>query len=108
MTSRRKAAAKSLVWTTLESGGLSGLSFLSLIVLSHFLSPVQFGVAAIALSVVQILNIPVEMLFHDALVQLESTSERHFDTAFTASLLMGIVLCLACWAASGPLSAMVG
>ena len=59
----RPSAARSLVWTMLESGGLSGLSFVTLIALSHFLSPTEFGIVSLALSVVQILNIPVEMLF---------------------------------------------
>src|SRR5690606_41591840 len=44
-------AARSLVWTGLESFGLSGLSFLSLVVLSRFLGADEFGAAAIALGV---------------------------------------------------------
>ncbi|HVJ55900.1 MAG TPA: lipopolysaccharide biosynthesis protein [Aliidongia sp.] len=108
MTISRQKAAKSLVWTSLESGGLSGLSFLTLIVLSHFLAPTEFGVASLALSVVQILNIPVEMLFHDALVQRKTIEDRHFDTAFTVSLGIGIVLALGCWAGADAFARWVG
>ena len=104
----RKTAARSLIWTSLESGGLSGLSFLTLIGLSHFLSPTEFGVASLALSVVQILNIPVEMLFHDALVQRRTVEDRHFDTAFTVSLGMGIAFAIGCWAGADLFARWVG
>jgi O-antigen/teichoic acid export membrane protein len=104
----RQSAARSLVWTSLESGGLSGLSFVTLIGLSHFLSPTEFGVASLALSVVQILNIPVEMLFHDALVQRRTVEDRHFDTAFTFSLGLGVALAIGCWAGADLFARWVG
>ncbi len=104
----RQSAARSLAWTMLESGGLSGLSFVTLVALSHFLSPTEFGIASLALSVVQILNIPVEMLFHDALVQRRTVEDRHFDTAFTISLGLGIVLSLGCWAGADLFARWVG
>ena len=67
--SLRKLVAKALVWTTLESFTLSGLSLISLFIFARLLSPEDFGVAAIALAIVQVLTVPVELLFHDALVQ---------------------------------------
>jgi O-antigen/teichoic acid export membrane protein len=72
----RGAAAKALAWTSLESAALSGLSLISLVVLSRYLSPREFGVAALALGMVQLLNVPVEVLFHDVLVRLKVTSTR--------------------------------
>src|SRR5438046_157398 len=85
MTSHGQVAARSLVWTALESFGLSGLSFLSLVVLSRILEPADFGAAAMALGVIQILNLPVEMTFHDALVQRRAVTDTDFDTAFTVN-----------------------
>ena len=99
---------RSLVWTTLESVGLIAVSFATLIVLSRYLTPTEFGIAALALSVVQILNIPVEIFFHDALVQREQIDRTHFNTAFTLSLGLGIVLCLACWLAGDWFGRFVG
>jgi hypothetical protein len=42
-------AARFFAWTWLESFGRSGLSFVSLVMLSRFLGPPEFGAAAIAL-----------------------------------------------------------
>ncbi|MBS0419370.1 MAG: lipopolysaccharide biosynthesis protein [Proteobacteria bacterium] len=97
----RKLATRALAWTTLESAALSGLSFITLLVLSHYLSPKEFGIAAIALGVVQLLNVPVEVLFHDALVRSESATESHFNSAFSFTLVMSVILCGGCWLLSG-------
>ena len=93
----RKAAAGALAWTTLESAALSGLSLISLVVLSRYLSPREFGVAAIALGVVQLLNVPVEVFFHDVLVRNEKATESHFNSAFSATLVMALLLSGSCW-----------
>ena len=107
MSVSRERVARSLLWTGLESVGLSGLSMIALVVFAHFLSPAEFGAASIALGIIQILNIPVEMLFHDALVQRKELSERHLDTAFTTSVCIGIGLCALCWIFGGCLARLV-
>ena len=101
MTRFSERTSKSLVWTTLESGGLSIVSFLSLIVFSRLLTPIDFGLTAMALSIVQILNVPVELLFHDAFIRSKDASRIQFDTTFTASVTLGVALCAACWVCAG-------
>jgi PST family polysaccharide transporter len=103
-----RRAARSLVWTGLESFGLSGLSFLSLVVLSRLLGADEFGAAAIALGVVQILNLFVEVTFHDALVQRRDVEERHYDTAFTTNVAVGTALSALCFLLAEPFAAAVG
>jgi O-antigen/teichoic acid export membrane protein/capsular polysaccharide biosynthesis protein len=93
----RKAAAGALAWTTLESAALSGLSLISLVVLSRYLSPREFGVAAIALGLVQLLNVPVEVFFHDVLIRHDKATESHFHSAFSATLALGVLLSGSCW-----------
>ena len=66
--SLKKVVAKALLWTSLESFALSGLSLISLVVFARYLSPSDFGTAALALAIVQMLGLPVEKLFHDALI----------------------------------------
>ena len=61
----REATARALVWTLLESFGLSGLSVIALVVLSRYVSPAEFGIASLALAVVQMATVIVERLFHD-------------------------------------------
>jgi PST family polysaccharide transporter len=92
VVSLRKLAAKGLVWTSLESFTLSGLSLISLFIFARLLSREDFGVAAIALAIVQLLTVPVELLFHDALVQRKELDALYVDSAFTFSVVLGIVL----------------
>jgi O-antigen/teichoic acid export membrane protein len=106
--SLRKLVAKALVWTTLESFTLSGLSLISLFIFARLLSPADFGVAAIALAIVQLLTVPVELLFHDALVQRKELDSLHVDSAFTFSVVLGAVLCAACWLSSGLIESVIG
>ena len=73
------------------------LSLVALVVFARLLSPGEVGLAALALGVVQLLNLPVEMLFHDALVQRPEVDDRHFDAAFTASTALGLGLAVFCW-----------
>lgn len=97
MSTTRQKLARSLMWSTLESVGLSGLSFIALVVFSRFLSPIEFGVASMSLAVIQVLGIFVEVGFQDALVQKPDIDQRHFDTAFVVSTFVGLLLCCSCW-----------
>lgn len=108
MSTTRQKIARSLIWSGLESVGLSGLSFVALVVFSRFLSPVEFGVASMALAVIQVLGIFVEVGFHDALVQKADIGHRHFDTAFVTSTLIGLILCCACWVFADSFSTLTG
>ena len=98
MTVNRRATARSLVWSTAENGGLALISFVSLIVYLRLLSASDFGLYAAALALVEVLGVIVTMLFHNALVQRPEITERHYDTAFCATLLLSLVMALACWA----------
>lgn len=97
MTVTRRTTAKSLVWSTVENGGLALISFVSLIVYLRLLSASDFGLYAAALALVEVLGVIVTMLFHNALVQRPEITERHYDTAFCATLVLSLVMALACW-----------
>ncbi|HYE52864.1 MAG TPA: lipopolysaccharide biosynthesis protein [Azospirillaceae bacterium] len=94
---RYQAAARSLAWVCLESGGVSLLSFLTVLVLARLLGPTEFGTAAIALGIVQILFLVPETFFHDAVVQRKEVGPDVLDSALTASVLAGAVLAGLCW-----------
>ncbi|MDR7038597.1 PST family polysaccharide transporter [Methylobacterium sp. BE186] len=102
--SLRLKAARSLVWTALESGGLSVLSFVTLVVVARLVTPAELGVFTVALGIIQILTLPVEMLFHDALVQRPDTGDEHYDSAFTASLILSLLLSGGCVLSSDAIS----
>lgn len=85
-------AAKSIIWSGIENGGMAVLSFLTLILLSHYLTPVEFGLFSVSLSIVELLGLFVSMLFHDALVQRKTVTDRHFNTAFAVAMLLSVIL----------------
>lgn len=93
----RRGAARSVAWTAVEGGGMALISLIALIIYAHLLSPSEFGVAAVALGVVQILSLSVDLVFHDGLVTRREVSQRHYDAALTGSLALGTVLAVGCW-----------
>jgi O-antigen/teichoic acid export membrane protein len=101
-TVNRRKALTSTLWSALESGGVTMVSFASLIIYSRILSPADFGLFAMILAAVELLGLLSNMPFHDALVQRADIKEEHFDSAFVASLVISAALCAGCWLA-GPL-----
>ncbi|HEY6880118.1 MAG TPA: lipopolysaccharide biosynthesis protein [Polyangiales bacterium] len=103
-----KVIAKALVWTSLESFALSGLSLISLVVFARLLTAEEFGVVAVGLAIVQLLTVPVELTFHDALIQRAEVTSLHVDSAFTTSLTLGSAFCAACWLLASTIERWVG
>lgn len=97
-------AAQSAVWALLESGGVSILSLASLFLMARLVGPAEFGLAALALGIVQLLTITVEMLLHDALVQRSVLREGQVDTAFWTCLGLGVLFAGLCLVAGDPLA----
>lgn len=93
----RASAARSAMWSVVENGGLALISFFALIVYSRFLSVSDFGLFSIVLAIVELMGMLVSMLFHDALVQRPDITELHYDTAFTATLVLSALLMGVCW-----------
>ncbi|HYP89379.1 MAG TPA: oligosaccharide flippase family protein, partial [Polyangiaceae bacterium] len=100
----RTRAARSALWSLVENGGLALISMGSLVIYTHLLTSSQFGLFSIVLALIELLQVLVTMLFHDALVQRESASELHFDSAFTFSVGLSLVLFALC-CAGAPLFA---
>jgi len=85
-------AAQSAIWALFESGGVSILSLASLFLMARLVGPADFGLAALALGIVQLLTIVVEMLLHDALVQRAELRDGQINTAFWTCLGLGTLL----------------
>jgi teichuronic acid exporter len=81
---------------SLESMAPSVLSLVSLVVVAHYLSPYEFGVATVALAIVQLCTVPIERAFHDSIVQRKELESAGVNTAFTMSLLLAAALWAAC------------
>src|SRR6202034_482989 len=94
----RSITANSMVWSLVENGGLALISFLSLIVYLRILSIADFGLFSTALALIELLGVLVTMLFHNALVQRSDATDVHFNTAFTATMALSLLMALGCWA----------
>jgi PST family polysaccharide transporter len=64
----------------------------TMLVLARILSVKDFGVVAIAMAVIYIVEAALELPLSQALVRLPEISKDHFDTAFTLSLLRGLAV----------------
>ena len=95
-------------WSLVENGGMAVLSAAVLVVFARYLSPEAFGLFAIVLALVEVLSVVVGMLFHDALIQVPNAGQRHLDSAFTVSVLFGLVLLGFVWVAGPALGSLTG
>lgn len=79
-----------------------------LLVLTRFLLPGDFGLVAIALSVVRITEAIFELPVGVALLQVSKLTRSHLDTALTVGLLRGTVVATILCLASVPLADFYG
>ena len=98
------ATAKSILWAAIEVGSLTVLSLLTVIVLARLLGPAEFGLAALALAIVQILILFVETPFTDAIVQRQNLGSAHVVSAFWATCVIALILIVGCVAAAGAIA----
>ncbi|TMJ53594.1 MAG: lipopolysaccharide biosynthesis protein [Alphaproteobacteria bacterium] len=77
------------------------IDFAALIVLARLLSPEDFGLVAIAMSVIMIVEAIMELPLGYALVALQTRTKSHYDTVFTLQLLRGsglaVILLISAW-----------
>jgi O-antigen/teichoic acid export membrane protein len=103
----RSKTANSMVWSLIENGGLALISFVSLIVYLRILSIADFGIFSTALALVELLGVLVTMLFHNALVQRADATDLHFNTAFTATMGLSVIMAVGCWALAPAFAAWI-
>lgn len=79
-----------------------------LVVFARLLLPRDFGTVAIALTIVQILEAVLDMPVAQVVVRSSDPSRDLIDTAFTISLLRGLLLMLALAALAWPIALLYG
>lgn len=80
------------------------IDFAALAALGRLLSPADFGLVAIAMSVIAIVETVMELPVGLALVAFPTRTKTHFDTAFTLQLMRGVLLTVCLIIAAWPLS----
>jgi O-antigen/teichoic acid export membrane protein len=79
-----------------------------LVVLGRLLSPEDFGLVALATTVLALATVFVDSGFGRALIQRETITNKHRDTAFWTSIAIGVVLAAAIALAAGPIEELFG
>ncbi|EJZ17582.1 lipopolysaccharide biosynthesis protein [Rhizobium sp. Pop5] len=92
MSSVSQRTATASIWTISGKFLARLLDFVSLLVLARLLSPTDFGLVAIATSVLVIVEAVLDLPLTQALLRQPSPSDEMFATAFTLSLLRGAAI----------------
>ncbi len=92
-------------WTV--SSRLSGraIDFVTILVLARVLTPEDFGLIALATTLISILDTILEAPLSQALTRLRVLERAHFDTAFTLGLLRGLAISVVVLVAAWPFAA---
>ena len=92
MASVSHKTATASIWTIGGKLFARMLDFVSLVVLARLLRPEDFGLVAIATSVLVIVEAVLDLPLTQALIRQPSLTKRMLDTAFTLSLLRGAAI----------------
>jgi teichuronic acid exporter len=96
---RARAAMSGSFWSLVNILVGTGISAAVFLLASRFLTPGDFGVVALAASIVMLISCAIPIAFGDALVQRTDLRDDHLDTVFWACAGFGtilyVVLCLA-------------
>ena len=97
-----RSTAISSTWTVGARLISRAMDLCTMVVLAHVLRPKDFGLVAIAMTVIFIVEAALEMPISQALVRLKDPDPAHYDTAFTLGLLRGLALSLILCAGAVP------
>jgi O-antigen/teichoic acid export membrane protein len=92
-------------WMVLFKLGERSLGLVSILILVRLLSPHDFGFVAMALSFIAMVELMTRFGFDVALIQNQAATERHYHTAWTCNVLIGLFIFLLMLAAAVPITA---
>lgn len=98
----RVANSAALLWSFQMI--LRGLQFVTLIILARLLTPGDFGIVAIATTVIGVLDVLTNMQVGNAIVRSSSVTDAHLNTAFTLNMCRGVATGLILAVAAHPIA----
>src|SRR5687768_17418306 len=104
MSNISRRLMKGSAWLSAARAVVNALSMLSTILLARLLLPSDFGLVALATTMLMIVSSVTELSLSSALVRHASPTRTHFDAAWTLNALRGLVLGVL-FAASGTIAA---
>ena len=100
----RWLALRNVSWAGLEAVSSVLVSFVAMLGIARLIGAAEFGLGALAIGITQMLSVILGSLFHDALVRNPDLTKRHFDSAWTATLLLSGLALLICILLAHPLA----
>ncbi len=91
LTGRATSGAALLICARLMT---KSFDFLTLLILARLLNPMEFGIVAIAMTMIFIIEAVLELPVNQVLVSLFKIERDHMDTAFTLGALRGLILAI--------------
>ncbi len=101
----RARVARGAIWVTAARMAVNALGFVSTIVLARLLVPADFGLVALATTMLAILSSITSMSLSSALVQHSDPTREHLDTSFTLNSLRSLGVALLFCASAFPMAA---
>lgn len=100
--------SRSAGWRAIETAGSEGLSFLMFVVMARLLLPEDFGLVALAGSIVMSLQCLLQFGIPEALIQRSELSIGNIRAAMTASFVLGLSLMVLAGLLAWPLAWALG
>lgn len=97
----QKAMAVGAVWMTVLRVTYRFIGLVSTIILARLLTPDDFGVAAIAMSIFALISTFTQFGFETVLIQRKNPTREHYCTAWTYNVVFGLVSAAILAGASG-------
>lgn len=103
-----KEIAIASLWMLLLRLAVKGLGLVSTVILVRLLSPEDFGLVAIAMSFIALINIITSFGFDTVLIQKQKGTNLLYDTAWSLNISFGLLACLITTCMSGTISTFYG
>lgn len=96
--------ARGAVWMILFKWVERGLGLLSTLILVRLLSPADFGMVSMALSFIFMAELLSAFSFDVALIQNQTATPEHYNSAWTANIMLGAFISMMMLALAVPIS----
>lgn len=100
--------ARGAIWIAATRALINLIGFFSTLLLARLLLPEDFGLVAIANTVILIMTSVTEISLASALVQHRDPTEDHYHTAFTLGVMRALLLAAITAALAWPIAALYG
>jgi O-antigen/teichoic acid export membrane protein len=89
-------------WSVSSRLGGRLIDLVTILILARTLTPADFGLTALAMTLISVVDTVLEVPLIQALTRLKDINKQHLDTAFTLGILRGLLLALIVLAAAWP------